>query len=88
MVSVTSLEPDPARSVLFVGQDTAGHWLVQESHGLLEGRFISFAAALRFARAERRSFPNGSVAVVTAPLTPQISFAPVGAAETALRHAA
>ncbi len=70
-------------SILVVGQDAAGHWLVQESGGLLEGRFVSFAAALAFARAERHGFPGATVAISGTPLVPQIDFTPAGPFETA-----
>jgi len=36
-------EPDQSGRILKVGQDPAGHWLVQENNGKLEGRFVSFA---------------------------------------------
>ena len=86
--SPASPEPDPAAPMLRVGQDKAGHWLVQESGGRLEGRFISFAAAMAFARAERHGFPGARVAVATTPLVPQISFTPVGPQEVAVPRAA
>lgn len=76
MPLVADPEPDPSVSTLHVGQDAAGHWLVQESRGLLEGRFISFAAAMSFARAERHGFPGASIAVAVTPLVPQIAFTP------------
>ncbi len=88
MLTVFALEPDPSGPVLRVGQDEAGHWLVQESGGRLEGRFISFATAMAFARAERHAFPGATVAVATAPLVPQVSFAPVQPWERALARAA
>lgn len=85
--TVTDPEPDSRTTTLRIGQDAAGHWLVQESSGRLEGRFISFAAAMAFARAERHGFPGACIAVATAPLVPQISFAPVAPWETASRYA-
>ena len=87
MSTVTDSEPDSRITTLSIGQDEAGHWLVQESSGGLEGRFISFAAAMAFARAERHGFPGACIAVATAPLVPQIPFAPVAPWETASRHA-
>lgn len=87
-MSVASLEPDPGSSILSVGQDNAGHWLVQESGGRLEGRFISFSTAMAFALAERHGFPGATVVVATTPLVPQISFAPAGPFETARPRAA
>ena len=45
MFSANSAEPDPSGLILFVGRDAAGHWLVQDRKGQLEGRFISRAAA-------------------------------------------
>jgi len=85
---VADLEPDQKIRTLNVGQDAAGHWLVQDSEEMLEGRFISLDAAMAFARAERRSIPGALIAVVATPLTSRISFAPVAAWETATRHAA
>lgn len=87
MSMVTDPEPDSRVTTLNIGQDEAGHWLVQESGGRLEGRFISFAAAMAFARAERPGFPGGRIAVVATPLIPQISFDPVAAWETASGNA-
>ena len=62
--------------VIKVGQDRAGHWLVQEDNGLMEGRFVSFQAALSYARAERHSFNNAEVLVVEDVLVPIIPFDP------------
>lgn len=84
----TNPEPDQSGSILFVGQDAAGHWLVQEKGGRLEGRFISLAAALAFARAECHGFPGASIAVVAEPLVPTVPFIPVAADETAFPRAA
>lgn len=39
-------------SLLTVGQDSQGRWLVQDAEGLIEGRFQSRDTALGFARAE------------------------------------
>ena len=88
MSSPTDPEPDRSRPVLQAGQDSAGHWLVQESGGRLEGRFISFAAAMHFARSERSSFPGAIVALATPPLVPMVSFAPVQPWERAAPHRA
>lgn len=78
-------EPEPSRSILQVGQDATGHWLVQQGGGGLEGRFISLAAAMAFARAEQQSIPGASIFRTLAPMTPSISFAPVEPWETAER---
>lgn len=48
-------------TVLLVGQDAAGHWMVQENHGLMEGLFISRDAALHYARMERHAFPGARI---------------------------
>ncbi|MGH6616564.1 hypothetical protein [Sphingomonas sp.] len=88
MLSPTDSEPDPRRPVLQVGQDSAGHWLVQESGGRLEGRFISFIAAMHFARREQSSFPGASVVLATSPLVPIVPFAPVQPWERAAPHGA
>lgn len=88
MLSPTDLEPDPSRPVLQVGQDSAGHWLVQESGGRLEGRFISSAAAMSFARSEQSSFPGAVIVLAQSPLVPIVSFAPVQPWEKAAPHSA
>ena len=64
---------DGSGSVLDVGQDGSGRWLVQERFGTLEGYFISFEAALGFARRERYGVPGATVAVSRALLTPRIA---------------
>ena len=87
MLSPTDPEPDQRPPVLKVGQDSAGHWLVQESGGRLEGRFISFNAAMTFARSEQSSFPGATIVLETSPLVPIISFAPVQPWEMATPHA-
>jgi hypothetical protein len=88
MVAEVDPEPDQRVPILFVGQDAAGHWLVQESTGLLEGRFVSREAAIGFARAERRGCGEGAVVVCTQPLVPRISFDPIRPDERVLAHAA
>lgn len=65
--------PDCAASILVVGKDVRGRWLVQESQGSLEGHFISFEAAMSFARAERHSYPGATIAVSCAPLLPIVA---------------
>lgn len=77
---------EPDQSIIYVGQDVAGHWLVQDNARRLEGRFVSFAAAMSYARAER-DIHHAEVAVVQAPLVPVVPFLPVGACEYALSHA-
>jgi len=79
-------EPDQPGCILKVGQDRVGHWLVQENNGKLEGRFISFAAAMAFARSERHSLPGAVIALADAPLVPVVPFAPVEPWESAPHH--
>lgn len=86
MSALLDPEPDQARPVLKVGQDCAGHWLVQDSGGSLEGRFVSRAAAIGFARSELHAFPGAVLVMAAAPLVPTISFAPVQPWETARDH--
>jgi len=74
--STTISEPDRRTSILHVGQDRAGHWLVQENHGLLEGRFISRDAAWRFARGEIHAFPGGRIVFTSEAIVPAIPFDP------------
>lgn len=80
-------EPDPVGFVIYVGQDRAGHWLVQDSRRTLEGRFVSYAAAMSHAQAERDIY-HASVEIAAVPLTPLVPFAPVGRDERALPRAA
>lgn len=83
MTASTDPEPDPRGPVLKVGQDSAGHWLVQDNDGRLEGRFVSQAAAMGFARSECHSLPGATILATTSTLVPVISFAPVQPWETA-----
>lgn len=87
MSSNTDSEPDQPGLVIYVGQDVAGHWLVQDSTKRLEGRFVSYAAAMTYARDEGRIY-HAAVAIAPAPLVPLVSFAPPAAHEHALRLAA
>lgn len=88
MLLETDPEPEPVGPHLVVGQDEAGHWLVQDSGGRMEGRFISLAAAMTFARAEQHRFPGARIVKVERRLIPQVSFAPAAPWETALARAA
>ena len=87
MPSEASPEPDPASYMIYVGQDQAGHWLVQDSAKRLEGRFVSRAAAMSYARAEREIY-HAQVALASTPLVPIVSFTPAAAHERALARAA
>jgi hypothetical protein len=80
-------EPDQSGLVIYVGQDRAGHWLVQDNNRSLEGRFISYGAAMRYAQAERGLY-HARVELATTPLTPLVSFMPPRSDERALPHAA
>lgn len=80
-------EPDPRGLVIYVGQDQAGHWLVQDSARNLEGRFVSYSAAMSYAQAERQIY-HARIEVADAPLIPVVPFTPVRSDEHALRHAA
>lgn len=86
MVSPTDPEPEQASCVLRVGQDAAGHWLVQDGLGKLEGRFVSLATAMAFARGEQRSLPGASIVRAVHPIVPTVPFAPVQPWETAHSH--
>lgn len=87
MSSEPNPEPDRSGLVIYVGQDQAGHWLVQDSLRKLEGRFVSYSAAMSYAQAERQIY-HASLEVTSAPLTPLVPFTPVRSDEHALRHAA
>lgn len=45
--------------ILRVGRDAGGHWVVQDSAGLMEGFFASRDAALAFANSELRATGAG-----------------------------
>lgn len=81
------LIPDPQPRLIYVGQDRAGHWLVQDSAGQLEGRFISRGAAMRYAVEEAEIY-HARVAVADTALTPLVSFDPVAADAPVLSRAA
>ncbi|WP_174287238.1 hypothetical protein [Sphingomonas bacterium] len=87
-MSPTDPEPDQRPWILNVGQDAAGHWLVQDSRGKLEGRFVSFAAAMAFARSERQSMPGATIVSAACALVPTIPFAPVQPWEYASQYRA
>jgi hypothetical protein len=87
MSSQPNPEPDECGLVIYVGQDKAGHWLVQDSGRRLEGRFVSRKAALSFAQAERQTY-HASLAIVGWPLVPLVPFGPLTANEQALSKAA
>lgn len=86
MIASHAPEPDHVSAVLTVGQDSAGHWLVQDVGGTLEGRFVSRAAAMGFARSELHAFPGACIVMSATPLIPTISFAPVQPWETACHY--
>jgi hypothetical protein len=87
MSSETTLEPDERGTIIYVGQDKAGHWLVQDSGRKLEGRFVSRDAALSFAEAERQIY-HANVEIASAALVPLIPFGPVSPATHAQPRAA
>jgi len=80
-------EPDERGFVIYVGQDEAGHWLVQDGGRNLEGRFVSRSAALSYAEAERQIY-HARLEMASAPLVPMIPFMPVASSEHALARAA
>jgi hypothetical protein len=63
---------DATPVTLLVGQDSHGHWLVQEQDGELEGSFVSRDAALSFARWERHAYPCACVRLAAEPLVPRM----------------
>lgn len=81
--------PEPAQRglILYVGQDISGHWLVQDSARKIEGRFVSYGAAMSYARGERDVY-HAKVEVASAPLTPLFPFTPLRREECALPRAA
>ena len=87
MASASSSEPEQSGLAIYVGQDRAGHWLVQDSGKHLEGRFVSRAAAISYALAEGEIY-HAPVTLTPAPMTPLVPFAPVAANERVLARAA
>jgi hypothetical protein len=87
MSSELNPEPDERGTIIYVGQDKAGHWLVQDSGKRLEGRFVSRGAALSFAEAERQMY-HARIEMASAPLIPLISFEPANPVGSALPRAA
>lgn len=69
-------EPDGPARIIYVGQDQDGHWLVQDSERLLEGRFVSRGAAMRYA-AEEAEIYRASVRVSGIALIPLVPFGPL-----------
>jgi hypothetical protein len=59
--------PPPGRhrepTVLLVGEDGEGHWLVQENHGRIDEEFESRGAAVAFAESVRRKLPGAFLMV-------------------------
>jgi len=64
-------DADNWSSLLLVGQDERGRWLVQDTAGRVEGRFRSRETALGFARSECDLF-HGRIELAQAPLTARI----------------
>jgi len=70
--------PPPGRhhepTVLLVGEDNDGHWLVQENHGRIDEEFESKGAAVAFAESVRRRLPSAFLMVtpstISRPPTP------------------
>lgn len=87
MFAACEAQAETEPEILFVGQDRAGHWLVQASGGSMEGRFISFAAAMKFARSELGMLPASCIKVRETPMKATVSFAPVQPWEKAVPHA-
>ena len=87
MPSEASPEPDPATIVIHVGEDRAGHWLVQDSAKRMEGRFVSRTSAMIYAEAERQIY-HAEVAMAATPLVALVSVRPVAAHERGLSRAA
>ena len=68
-MTIMSVPDVPSASIIIVGQDRRGQWIVEENHGLMGGIFRSRDAAMHFIADERASFPNASVETATTPLS-------------------
>ena len=62
---MSELEPPstPASSVFMIGQDSNGHWVVQDRRGLNGGLFVDRAQALKFALFENGNRPQAVIMV-------------------------
>ena len=87
MSSEPNPETDERGLLIYVGQDSAGHWLVQDNGRKLEGRFVSRSAALSFAKGECQIY-HASLEMSGVPLVPLIPFGPVSATASTLSRAA
>ncbi len=67
-MTIMSVPDVPPASIIIIGQDRRGQWIVQENHGLMGGIFRSREAAMHFIEDERAGFPNASVETATLPL--------------------
>lgn len=88
MISAVVPDPDQQHTIIFVGQDAAGRWIVQERERQLEGRFVSREVAWSFARAERHGFPGAQVIAAAHTLVPSVVFASRPARENVFPRAA
>ena len=61
----------PEQWIFYVGRDDRGCWVVQETHGLLGGVFVSRAEAIHYAQDESRQYP-GSIVLLT-PNPPELA---------------
>ena len=68
-MTIMSVPDVPSASIIIIGQDRRGQWIVQENHGLMGGIFRSREAAMHFIADERASFPDASVEAASLPLT-------------------
>jgi len=53
-----SLERTTSSSLFLVGQDSRGHWVVHDEHGLCGGLFVDRSKAIRFAMDETGRRPQ------------------------------
>jgi hypothetical protein len=88
MIDVAAVPEQHVGMRILVGQDRAGHWLVQADDGRLEGHFISREAALGFARAEAPGYPGAVVALAAHSLVPAFAMTAVQPKPASLAQAA
>jgi hypothetical protein len=72
--------PSPETSVLMVGQDCRGNWVVQDQSGERGGLFVSRDAALRYVRDENRDRQR-SVVMISGILELHVNRRPPAAVE-------
>jgi hypothetical protein len=73
-----------ASAIVFIGQNSCGHWIAQEQNGLYGGLFVSRAQAIKYALFENGDHPE-TIVELKRPIELNMS---QQRSEAALRHIA